>query len=94
MGRANAWTDRLPAQAGFYEVWDPHRQINRIVRVFKTPNGALAVKNFCQCRYAFLVQMWRLPCFKDTHWRGPIHVPDGLPNTTECLLPNCEPADG
>ena len=91
--QAQAWTSNLPTQAGFHEVWDPRRNINRIVQIYRTPGGSLAVRNFCPCKYAFLIQMWELPCFAGTHWRGPIHVPDGL-NTKErdCLLQGCAEA--
>ncbi len=92
MDTRTAWTRDLPARPGYFEVWDPHRRINRIVNVFETPNGALAVRNFCNCKYAFLVRMWELPCFVDTHWRGPLHVPEGVGPTGECVLPHCDEA--
>ncbi len=92
---AAAWTGDLPRQAGFHEVWDPRRGINRIVLIFRTSEGLLAVRNFCACKYAFLLRMWQLPCFSGTHWRGPLHIPDALDMQGRgCLLPGCESAAG
>lgn len=90
MNPAAAWTNERPEEPGFYELWDPQRGINRIVQLFVTTKGQLAVRNFCRCKYAFLIQMWDHRCFRDTHWRGPIHVPDGIDAAqAACLLPNC-----
>lgn len=91
MHPATAWTKEHPTQPGYYELWDPHRGINRIVHVFRTPDGALAVRNFCKCKYAFLLRMWMLPCFASTHWRGPLHVPEGVAaDQSTCLIPTCD----
>ena len=89
MKTKSVWTTDRPGVAGYYEVWDPKRGINRIVHVFRAKQGALAVRNFCRCKYAFLVQMWALPCFQGTHWRGPILVPEGVGVTEACALPHC-----
>lgn len=98
MNASDAWTETRPAQPGYFEVWDPRRGINRIVRVFRARDGRLAVRNFCRCKYAFLVDMWALPAFAGTHWRGPLVVPDALPADLEhhegCALPHCDHAEG
>ena len=98
MNASDAWTAERPQQSGYYEIWDPRRGINRIVRVFQSRGGGLAVRNFCSCKYAFLLDMWALPCFGGTHWRGPLLVPDSLPETfgttAGCALPNCDHEQG
>jgi hypothetical protein len=75
------WTAQLPARAGWYEINDPDRGVNRIVRVFRARNGELAVGNSCPCKHAFYLRMWLLPCFRGTVWRGPVEVPSTLPET-------------
>ena len=73
------WTAQLPARPGWFEIWDGRRSVNRLVRVFRAENGELAVANTCRCRHAFYLRMWLLPCFQGTVWRGPVEVPDHLP---------------
>ena len=91
MDKTAAWTPSLPTTPGYYELWDPRRDIDRIVHLFRTRDDRLAVRNFCRCKYAFLLRMWELPCFRRTHWRGPLHVPHHLPpDRTGCLLPHCD----
>lgn len=80
MAQPDTFDAALPAETGYFELWDPNRNVNRIVRVFRARDGRLAVKNPAGCcRKAFYLEMWALPCFEGTHWKGPISVPDALP---------------
>jgi hypothetical protein len=73
-----AWTADLPVSEGWYEFFDPVHGIWALVQV-RTVAGELAVRAPRCPDWWIPVARWQRPCLRLSRWRGPLPVPDALP---------------
>lgn len=73
-----AWTPDPPSVPGFYEFFDPHHRLHQLMEVRRV-RGQLAVRIPRARNWWLPLVAWQRPCLKHSRWRGPLRVPDALP---------------